>query len=360
MNLGRTSSQKLGWIVVAAGLFLGGLPVLSAQPAFKMNGKTVTVDDLYQQKQGKFYELEQKKYELIENLARQAYLEEFWEGLAEKQKTTPGKARQKYLEKHANVKDSEIADAMGKFKDHPRLKELSDKEKKKQISDYLSSVKTRDVVENVVQDAINAKKLVIMYPKPQEPLYNLELTSDDPVKYGPDPQDTKPSGCSGDNCPITVVEYSEFQCPFCERVLPTVQRLLKEYEGKVRWAVRDFPLGFHDRAKPAAVAAHCAKDQGKFWAMYEELFNNQRNLADKDLKSYAKNIGLDTEKFAECFSNPGPQLAKIEENYRSGEELGVTGTPAFFINGRRVSGALPYEEFKRIFEEELAKSKQKS
>ena len=132
-----------------------------------------------------------------------------------------------------------------------------------------------------------------------------------------------------------------------------VRQLLNDYKGKVRWVVRDFPLGFHKRARPAAVAARCAKDQGKYWEMYEELFKNQRSLEDEDLKKYAKNIGLQLDKFQKCFENPTEQLKIIEKNFKSGEELGVTGTPAFFINGRRIAGALPYEEFKRIFDEEL-------
>mgnify|MGYP003683691671 FL=1 len=179
------------------------------------------------------------------------------------------------------------------------------------------------------------------------------MKASDPVKYGPKPTDIKPAGCK-DDCKITVIEYSEFQCPFCEKILPTVRQLMSEYKGKVRWIVRDFPLGFHKRARPAAAAAHCAKDQDKYWQMYEELFKNQRKLEDSDLTKYAKNIGLNMKKYDKCISS-GVKMSDIEENYRSGEQLGVTGTPAFFVNGRRLSGALPYGEFKKIFKEELAK-----
>jgi protein-disulfide isomerase len=135
---------------------------------------------------------------------------------------------------------------------------------------------------------------------------------------------------------------------------------MSDYKGKVRWVVRDFPLGFHDRAKPAAVAAHCAKDQNKYWEMYSKLFANQRKLDDDSLRSYAKDIGLDMKKFGKCFDKPAEKMAIIEANYRSGEQVGVTGTPAFFVNGRRLSGALPFEEFKKIFDEELSRAKSKS
>jgi len=360
MSFGCKFRQSLGGLLALAGLWSVSSTMLVAQSAFRIDGQVVTVEQLYKDHQGKFYELEKQKYELIDNLARQQYLDKFWENLAKKEKKSVEVARDAYLAKKATVKDAEINEAIGKFKDHPRLKELSEAEQRAQVVEYLQSLKTRDVIEDILQEAINSKKLLVLYEKPQEPRYVLQLTKNDPIKYGPETKDIKPMGCSGDSCVITVVEYSEFQCPFCERVLPTVRRLMTEYKGKAQWVVRDFPLGFHNRAKPAAVAAHCAKDQGKYWEMYEELFRNQRNLGDDDLKSYAKNIGLDLKKFAKCFDNPEPKLAQIDENYRTGEEMGVTGTPAFFINGRRLSGALPYEEFKKIFEEELAQSKQKS
>lgn len=360
MSFGAKLCQSLGSLLILAGIWSVSATQLVAQPAFRIDGKLVTVDQLYKAHEGKFYELEKQKFELIDNLARQQYLETFWENLAKKEKTTVEEAREAYIESNTAVKDSEVTETLNKFKDHPRLKDLTDAEKRVQIVEYLRSLKARDVIEDILQEGINSKNLVVLYEKPQEPRFDIRITADDPVRYGPEAKDVKPMGCAGDKCVITVVEFSEFQCPFCERVLPTVRRLMTEYKGQVRWIVRDFPLGFHDRAKPAAVAAHCALDQGKYWEMYKELFRNQRNLADDDLRKYAKNIGLDEKKFESCFSNPEPKLAIIDKNYQSGEQVGVTGTPAFFINGRRLSGALPYEEFKRIFDEELALAKQRT
>ncbi|SME87886.1 DsbA family protein [Pseudobacteriovorax antillogorgiicola] len=339
-------------ILLCASMAIVSAPAI-AETAFKINGKSVSVKELYKDNQDKFYELEKQKFELIERLAQQKYLDAYWEELAKKKGVSSEQAQKDYLDSKTKVTESDIKSTLGKFKDHPQLKELSDAEKKRQITDYLQSMKTRTEIEQIVQDAIRTKKLVVSYPKPEEPVYKLTVTSRDPVKYGPKPSDTKPMGCK-DDCAITVIEYSEFQCPFCEKVLPTVRQLMTEYKGKVRWIVRDFPLGFHKRARPAAMAAHCAKDQNKYWEMYEELFKNQRKLEDDDLKKYAKNIGLDMGKFEKCYSSQ-EKMADVEANYRMGEELGVTGTPAFFVNGRRLSGALPYREFKRIFEEELAK-----
>ncbi|NRA67090.1 MAG: thioredoxin domain-containing protein [Pseudobacteriovorax sp.] len=340
--------------IFVMGSFALAIPGLAAE-AFKINGKSVSVEKLYQENQDKFYELEKQKYELIERMAQQQFLDSYWDNLGKSQGTSSEKARDKYIASKAKVSDKDLNEAIGKFKDHPQLKELSEAEKKKQIGEYLKSVKTREIIDEILQNGIKDGKLVVTYPRPKEPIYNVTVTKNDPVKYGPKPSDVKPMGCEGDACAITVVEYSEFQCPFCTKVLPTVDRLMTEYKGKVRWIVRDFPLGFHKRARPAAAAAHCAKDQGKFWEMYEELFRNQRKLEDADLQNHAKTVKLDMKKFNKCLKDP-KTLAKVESNFRSGEALGVTGTPAFFINGRRLSGALPYGEFKKIFDEELKAS----
>lgn len=325
--------------------------------AFKIGSKKVTVKSLYKDHQGKFYELEKQKYDLIEGLAKESYLDSFWEDLAKKKNVSVEAARNAFLDDQGKVSDAEIKESLERFKDHPKLKELPEKERRSQIVEYLKSMKTREAIDKILSDAVKSKKLVVLYPEPTEPRYAVTVQPDDHVKYGPNPEDVKPMGCSGNECAITVVEYSEYQCPFCVRVLPTIERLMKEYKGKVRWVVRDFPLGFHNRARPAAVAAHCAADQGKYWHMYHELFKNQRALADENLKAYGKNIGLDQKKYEKCLANPQAKMALIDKNYETGERLGVTGTPAFFINGRRLSGALPYEQFKVIFDEELANGK---
>ena len=348
------------WKIVQIGSFLllGTLTVsgvgLGKEDAFKIAGKTYTIDEIRAEDQGKFFEIDKKKYELIEDIARRKYLDHYFSGIASKKGISVEKARQDYLDKNAGVSESDTRNALKRFADNPRLKKLSEKERRKQITDYLSSVKKRDAIDRIINEARRSKKLTLLVPRPREPLFDVKVTKDDSVKYGPGSADTKPIGCAGDACPITVVEYSEYQCPFCVRVLPAVNRLMTEYKGRVRWIVRDFPLGFHDRARPAAVAAQCAKKQGKFWQMYETLFKNQRKLADKDLRSYGKTIRLDQKKYEKCLDNPGGVMATINRNYQSGEKLGVSGTPAFFINGRRLSGALPFEEFKKIFDEELA------
>ena len=154
--------------------------------------------------------------------------------------------------------------------------------------------------------------------------------------------------------PVTIVEFSDFQCPFCSKAEETVTKVLKTYDGKVRVVFRDFPLPFHPQAQKAAEAAHCAGDQGKYWQMHEKLFANQKALEPPALKGYAKDLGLDQGKFDRCLDS-GDKAKVVDSNRKAGEKVGVTGTPAFFVNGYQLSGAQPFEEFKSIIDSELAR-----
>jgi protein-disulfide isomerase len=157
------------------------------------------------------------------------------------------------------------------------------------------------------------------------------------------------------SAPITIVEFSDFECPYCVKAEPTVKALLAKYPDKIRLVYRDFPLPMHARAPKAAEAAHCAGDQGKYWEMHEKLFANAQKLEVADLKAHAREIqGIDGAKFDRCLdSSEKAQL--VEKNKKAGEEAGVNGTPAFFINGRLISGAQPLEAFTAIVDQELKK-----
>ena len=154
------------------------------------------------------------------------------------------------------------------------------------------------------------------------------------------------------NAPVTVVEFSDFQCPFCGREFPVIERLMKEYDGKVKLVFRHFPLDFHPFAEKAAEAAACAADQGKFWELHNKMFENQQKLAVDDLKGYAKSLGVDAQKFDKCLDS-GEKKALVEADQKAGTAAGVNGTPAFFVNGIFINGAQPYEQFKQTVDREL-------
>jgi len=157
----------------------------------------------------------------------------------------------------------------------------------------------------------------------------------------------------GKDAPVTIVEFSDFQCPYCGRAEPTLKQVREKYGDKIRLVYMDFPLGIHDHAIDAASAGRCAGEQGKFWPFHDLMFSDQTKLKPDDLKADAKKLGLDTAKFDECLDK-GKYKAAIESDMAQGHDLGVDGTPAFFINGRPMTGAQPFEKFQTTIDEELA------
>jgi protein-disulfide isomerase len=158
------------------------------------------------------------------------------------------------------------------------------------------------------------------------------------------------------NAPVTIVEWSDFECPYCVKAEATVKDLLAAYPDKIRLVYRDYPLPMHARAPKAAEAAHCAGDQGKYWEMHGKLFESGNKLDASDLKAHARGIGLDGGKFDKCLDS-GEKAKIVEMHKKAGEDAGVSGTPAFFINGRMLSGAQPLDAFKAIVDQELKAKK---
>lgn len=157
---------------------------------------------------------------------------------------------------------------------------------------------------------------------------------------------------------VTVIEFSDFQCPFCRRFwVDTLPKIKTNYidAGKIRFVYRDFPLSFHESAKIAAESGECADDQGKFWEMHDAIFREQETQAElsKDnLSAWAKNIGLDMARFNECL-NAGTHSAEVDKDFADGQAAGVSGTPTLFINGKIIVGAQPYSEFEKAIEKAL-------
>lgn len=170
-----------------------------------------------------------------------------------------------------------------------------------------------------------------------------ELIDDDDVKGNPD-------------APVTIVEFSDFECPFCARfysqTLPSIDEQYIE-TGKVKLVFRDFPLGFHENAQKAAEAAECAGEQDKYWEMHDKLFEDGVSGGVVGFKQYASDLGLDTEKFDKCLDS-GEMRGEIRKDSTDGQKAGISGTPGFIINGILIEGAQPFEVFQQVIEGELA------
>ena len=206
-----------------------------------------------------------------------------------------------------------------------------------QIVNFLQQGKKRELAQAFFAKLRTDANVKVTLPKPA--VERKEVAATGPSR-GPE------------NAPVTIVEFSDFQCPFCTRAVGTVEQVMQAYPDKVRLVFRHFPLEMHKEAPKAAEAAMCANEQGKFWEYHDTLFQNQQALSVENLKTYAGNLKLDEKKFAECLDS-GRMAAVVKADMEAGSKVGVTGTPAFFINGVMLSGAQPFEEFKKVIDEEL-------
>jgi protein-disulfide isomerase len=160
------------------------------------------------------------------------------------------------------------------------------------------------------------------------------------------------------NAKVVLYEWSDFECPFCGRFHPTMLQLMDEYEGKVAWVYRHFPLSFHPSAEPAALAAECAAEQGKFWEFADELFANQTRLGDALYAELVADLKLNKAKFDSCMSEK-KYLSKVNAQFQDGSAAGVSGTPGTVIvapdgSKQLVPGAVPYAQLKAMVDAALA------
>src|SRR6266851_5077012 len=157
------------------------------------------------------------------------------------------------------------------------------------------------------------------------------------------------------DAPVTMVEFGDFQCPFCRASENSVKEVRAKYGNKLRIVYMDFPLGIHEHAMDAANAARCAGEQDKFWQYHDAIFADQSKLAPADLKASAAKLGLNAKKFDACLEKAKYQ-PQIQQDMAEATKLGVTGTPTFFINGREITGAQPAQKFEDVIDDEIAKA----
>jgi protein-disulfide isomerase len=167
----------------------------------------------------------------------------------------------------------------------------------------------------------------------------IDLRPDDPVRGNP-------------KAPVTIVLFSDFQCPFCARVGPTLDEAQRAYGDKVRVVWKHQPLSFHPNALPAAKAAEAAREQGKFWQMHDRLFAAQRELSPETYERLAKDLGLDLRRFQESIRS-GKGQTRIEDDQRLAARIGAQATPTMFVNGEKVEGAVPFATLKAVIDRKL-------
>lgn len=231
----------------------------------------------------------------------------------------------------------------------PASAEISDQQFSEMMKKYLSTDAGKESVGNTVQQYFMQKQRMQQAEEENRAKKEAEEQFKNPVKV--DVGNAPVKGPA--NAKVTIVEFSDFQCPFCKRGADTMEQILKAYPKDVKVAFKQLPLPMHPQAKPASQAALAAGKQGKFWEMHDALFKNQGELAPAFYEAKAKELGLNVDKFKADMESA--EIKKhVEDDMAQAEKLGVQATPGFYVNGVAVRGAYPFEHFKGIIDRWLA------
>jgi protein-disulfide isomerase len=277
---------------------------------------------------------EQQRHQVIEGSVRQLVQDRMLDAEAKER----GVTRDELVTAEVDSKLGEVTDAdVDTFYTENQGRINRPKEQvAAQIKQYLGAQRRNEAYSGFVEGLEKKYESIILLEPPRK-----EVAATGPAK-GPE------------SAPITIVEFSDFECPFCSRVVPTLNQVHQTYGDKVRIVFRQFPLAMHPNAQKAAEASLCANDQGKFWELHDAMFAQQRQLAVADLKAKAAQLGLEAGKFDQCLDS-GEYADEVAADMREGAKAGVSGTPALFVNGIFISGAVPYEQIAQVIDEELAR-----
>lgn len=290
----------------------------------------------------KLYEAEMQVYNAAEQILIQRYVAEFFEKMKNDRKlASAADAQDQFFADRIRISSAEVEAFLKENKDNPGLQRIPEDQRAAQVQNYLEGRAREGVFRELIDEARNSGQIRVAVRRPVEP----QLDVDDGGNYFVGPKDA----------PVTIVEFADFQCPFCARMVPTLNEIVEKYKGKVRWVYRDFPLReIHPEALPAAVAANCAGAQGQYFEMHHALFENYRTLGAPLYKELAGKLGLDAAKFEACLRDPQMEN-EVLRDAQEGQNLGINGTPAYFVNGKKLGGAIDANEFSRLIDAELAK-----
>jgi protein-disulfide isomerase len=316
-----------------------GTPALAA----KVAGQSITVDELVQPMASRVYDLQEQIYRLERDRLDSLVAKMLLEKEAEKQgKPLPELVKEFAATQAISVGDQEVDNYYAENRSRWTDWKGSEQDLMTQIRAYLQQQKMQQRILEYARSLGPKYGLEVYLKEPRSPTIQISIGKDDPV-FGPE------------KAPLTIVEFSDYQCPACRRNHEVVQELRQAYKDRVKWVFKDFPMPGHKWAKGAALAARCAAEQGKFWQYQDLLFSSPEELSPDRLTQLARELGLQVERFSECVETAKFQPS-IEKDIEEGKKFGLNTTPTFIINNRLLPGAPPSDRFKQIIDEELEKA----
>lgn len=354
------SSQPIAYAVWAFFLIITGFSCIrgkssddcSNDTAYEIDGKKTTLESLYKRNREGLYDIDRRRSEIIEANAKQSFLDWYFAQEAKKSGKTQEEARDEFFSKNAKYEEGDVPVFAANGQ---QMAAEQAEQQKPMIRAMMRREAERKALDELIAKAQESGQLKIFVKTPDEAVYQISITDNDPVRYGPEIADTKPVGCDKDSCPVTIVAYLDYQCPSCDRSWDAFRRVLQDYKGQIRFVMKEFPLPFHQRAMPASIASHCAMQQGKYWEMYDQILHHNSGYEDSDFVKYANASHVDVKTWKSCYENSAPIEEMIQKTIKDGELYGVLGAPTVFVNGHKVEMGPNYEALKSIIEKILRK-----
>lgn len=304
----------------------------------EVSGRQITQAELQKELNIDLYELQMNTYTLKQRKLDEMIGNILMEKEAARKKITPAELIEREVQKKAQkVKDKDITKFYEQQKEH--LKGTKEQYIDR-IRSFLENQNYNAALQKYLERLKKQARAKIFLEKPQRPRVNLSLT---------------PAPLLGkSDAKVQVVEFSDFECPFCANLAKTIQKITKKYGRAVALTFKAFPLSRHSNAPLAHQASLCAADQDKFWPYHDKLFENQQSLDRPNLEKYAAQLKLDMIRFKQCVDS-GEKISKVQKEMKEGEEAGVRSTPTLFVNGKILVGNLPQEAIEEVINEELGK-----
>lgn len=304
-----------------------------------VDGKEVTVADLSETEKNALYKTQKQFYDATENLLSEHYFNSYLEDYRKKNNlASADEAKKHFLNANANVSQADVDKFLKDNAASPQLKQIPEDKRVEIVSNYLKQMAQSKATQAVLQSALKDGKIVVKnMDKPLAPTFTFKTDG-----Y---------SLLTNVKAPVTIVEFADYQCPYCVMAHSEIQKVLEHYnknnQAKVQFVYYDFPLSFHEQAVPASVAAYCASQQGQFWTMHDKIFARQPRdpLTADTFSTHAESLKLDMVAFKKCQEDK-KSVEAVNAQMAEGVRVGVQGTPAIYINGVRYDKQTSFEGLK--------------
>ncbi len=309
------------------------LPSCNKKEIYTFQGGNVTLSDIDNKISAQLKDLEQKEYQIQQKAGYDLAMERIIELEAIEQKSSKDQLLQNYWNKHLKIPDNKT------LKDFYKSYKLKQPfiEMRQRIYDHIVQQDQSKLQKQYFSQLSKKYQLKLQIERPALPSLNIDI-KDEPF-WGKE------------NAKVIVVEFSDYQCPYCKQVQPIIQQIKTEYQDKIKWIFKDYPLGFHKQAKAMHIAANCAGEQNQYFHFQQQLFGLATEDIDKQLLELAHSVKLDINSYQKCVQDVNKkQQQEIQGDISEGNRIGVKGTPSFFVNGEQQNSFRTYEAIKAVLD----------